>query len=115
MKVHIIPHHLVLSEAWSEFAARKISALGEITRDIDAAQVVLRLDLKTNPEQRFSASVRLVVRGADVFARGTGHDLSTTIDRVVDKLTNRLRTRKGRLRGWHRLGDASPSRIFEAA
>lgn len=115
MKLHIIPHHLTLSEALNSFTTRKISGLGEITRDIDAAHVVLRLDPKTNPEQRFSASVRLVVRGADVFARGMGHDLYPTIDRVVDKLTNRLRARKSRLRSWRPLRDASPFRNFATA
>ena len=115
MKLHITPHHLTLSEALNGFTARKLSALGGITPDIDAAHVVLRLDPKTNPERRFSASVRLVVRGADVFARGTGQDLYTTIDQVVDKLTNGLRARKSRLHSWHRRPDASPLRNFAAA
>lgn len=115
MKLHIIPHHLTLSEALTSFTSRKISGLGEITRDIEAAHVVLRLDPKTNPERRFSASVRLFVRGADVFARSTGHDLYATIDRVVDKLTNGLRARKSRLHSWHRLRDANPLRNFAAA
>jgi ribosomal subunit interface protein len=99
----------------SGFTTRKISALADITRDIDAAHVVLRLDPKTNPERRFSASVRLVVRGADVFARDTGHDLYATIGRVVDKLTNGLRARKGRLHSWHRQRDVSLLRNFAAA
>lgn len=117
MKLNIIPHHLALSEALSGFTARKISALGEITRDIDAApvDVVLRLDPKTNPERRFSASVRLAVRGADVFARGTEHDLHATIERVVDKLMNGLRARKSRLHSGPRLRDASQLRNFAVA
>lgn len=110
MKLHITPHHLTLSGALRGFTARKVSALGRITRDIDAAHVVLRLDRTTRPDRRFSAGVRLVVRGADLFARGKGSDLHATIDRVVDKLTNGLRARKSRLhsRSRHRLRDASP-------
>lgn len=115
MKLHIIPHHLTLSEALDGFTTRKISALDGITPDIEAAHVVLRLDPKTNPERRFSASVRLAVRGTDVFARDTGDDLYATVDRVVAKLRNGLRARKSRLHRWHRQRDASPLRNFTAA
>ena len=102
MKIHITPHHLSLTDALQQFAARKVSALDGISRDIDAAHIVLRDDSKTNPERRFSASVRLMVRGADVFARGAGHDLYATIEKVVQKLTSGLRTRKSRLHDRHR-------------
>jgi len=110
MKLHIISHHLPLSEALSGFTTRKVSALEQIAPNIDAAHVVLRLDSKTNPERRFSASVRLAVRGDDVFARDTGHDIYATINCVVGKLTNGLRARKSRLHSWRRLRAVTSTR-----
>lgn len=114
MILHITPHHLTLTAAVNGFTTRKISRLGDISPDIDAAHVVLRLDPKTNPERRFSTSVRLVVRGADVFACGTGRDLYATVDCVVDKLTSGLRARKSRRQSWPRFRDPSPLHNFAA-
>jgi putative sigma-54 modulation protein len=97
MNIHITLHHLTLTPALRDFTTRKIAGLGEMVPDIVAARVVLRLDPKASPERRFSARVRLAVRGMDIFASDNNGDLYAAIDNLVDKLARGLRKRKTRL------------------
>jgi putative sigma-54 modulation protein len=102
MQIHVTPHHLTLTPSLRQFAADKIAALGDRIAEVFAAHIVLLHEHGHAPGGRFSARVRLAVRGNDVHAHGTDGDLYAAIDQVVDKLARRLRKRKTRRLARHR-------------
>jgi putative sigma-54 modulation protein len=102
MHIHLITHHLTLTEGLHDFAVRKIAGPERLDHQIVGAHVVLRYDSSVALEQSFSVRVRLAVRGLDVFASDVDGDLYAAIDKVVDKLASGLRQRKSRLQSRHR-------------
>lgn len=102
MHIHIITHHLTLTEGLHDFTVRKIAGLDRLVHRIIGAHVVLRYDSSVALDQSFSVRVRLVVRGLDIFASDADGDLYAAVDKVVDKLASGLRQRKSRLQSRHR-------------
>lgn len=103
MHIHIVTHHLTLTESLHDFTVRKIAGLDRLGHEIVGSQIVLRYDSSVVPEQSFSVRVRLAVRGLDIFASDADGDLYAAIDKVIDKLASGLRQRKSRLKNRHRL------------
>ena len=57
------------------------------------ARVTLEHDHTRVPEKQFSCSVRLAVRGPDLFAEDVESDLYAAIDRVIKKIEQQIRKR----------------------
>jgi ribosomal subunit interface protein len=63
---------------------------------IVAARVTLEHDHTRVPERQFSCSMRLDVRGPDLYAKDIESDLYAAIDAVTKKIEQQIRTRHSR-------------------
>src|ERR1043166_187829 len=95
LPIHIIAHHLHLSDSLCRFACKKITALRRFANDALAADVVVRRH--AGAKERFSASARLALPGCDIHARAVASDLYAAIGKLVAKLARLSRKRKTRL------------------
>lgn len=70
------------------------------------ARVTLEHDNTRAPEKQFSCSIRLAVRGPDLFAKDVESDLYAAIDRVTKKIQEQIRRRHGKFKT-HKHKDAA--------
>ena len=93
MKLIIIPHNVTLTEAIEKHVVAKIEKLEHFNSRVVDARVTLEHDRTRVPEKQFSCSVRLAVRGPDLFAEDREEDLYTAIDIVIKKIEQQIRRR----------------------
>ncbi len=94
LPIHVVTHHLHLSDALTQFARKKLTPVKRFAKDALAADVVLRRH--NGAARRFSASARLALPGRDVHGRVVHRDLYAAIGELFIKLARRLRKRKTR-------------------
>src|SRR5262245_42023313 len=75
MKLIIIPHNVTLTEAIEKHVVGKIEKLDHFDKRAIDARVTLEHDHTRAPERQFSCSMRLSVRGPDLFAEDREEDL----------------------------------------
>jgi putative sigma-54 modulation protein len=93
MKLIIIPHSVTLTEAIEKHIESKIEKLDHFDKRAIDARVTLEHDHTRAPERQFSCSVRLNVRGPDLFAEDRESDLYAAIDLVIKKIEQQIRKR----------------------
>ena len=93
MKLIIVPHNVTLTEAIENHIVAKIEKLDHFDQRAIDARVTLEHDHTRAPEKQFSCSVRLTVRGPDLFAEDVESDLYAAIDRVTKKIEQQIRKR----------------------
>ena len=71
----------------------RIDKLEHLDRWAIDARVTLEHDHTRVPERQFKCSMRLGVRGPDLFAEDTESDLYTAIDLVTKKIEQQIRKR----------------------
>ena len=91
MKLIIIPHSVTLTDAIEKHIAAKIQKLEHMDQRIVDARVTLEHDHTRVPERQFSCSIRLGVRGPDLFAEDRESDLYAAIDLVIKKIEQQIR------------------------
>jgi putative sigma-54 modulation protein len=96
MKFILSTHNVTYTEALEEHILDKLSKLEHLDRWTVDARVLLEHDTTKAPEKQFKCSVRLGVRGPDLFAEASESDLYTAIDIVFKKIEQQLRKRHGR-------------------
>lgn len=82
-----------MTEAIEDHVVGKIEKLARLDRRAIDARVTLEHDHKRTPEKQFSCSVRLAVRGPDLFAEDRQSDLYAAIDTVAKKIEQQIRKR----------------------
>jgi putative sigma-54 modulation protein len=95
LPIHIMTHHLSLSDALRRFARKKLSSVRRFANDALAAEIVLRRH--AGAKERFSASARLALPGRDIHGRAVDVNLYVAIGKLVAKLARLSRKRKTRL------------------
>lgn len=98
MKLIIIPHNVTLTEAIENHIVAKIDKLDHMDQRIVDARVILEHDHNKVPERQFSCSIRLAVRGPDLFARDVENDLYAAIDVVAKKIEQQIRKRHSKVK-----------------
>jgi len=93
MKLIIIPHGVTLTEAIEEHIVAKIEKLDHFDKRAIDARVTLEHDHTRIPEKQFSCSMRLAMRGPDLFAEDAENDLYAAIDKVAKKMEQQIRKR----------------------
>jgi len=93
MKLILIPHNVTLTKAIEDHVVARIDKLDHLDQRIVAARVTLEHDHTRVPEKQFCCSMRLDVRGPDLFAKDIESDLYAAIDAVTKKLEQQIRTR----------------------
>ncbi len=93
MKLIISTHNLTMTQAIENHVVRKIEKLARLDRRAIDARVTLEHDHKRTPKKQFICSIRLAVRGPDLFAEDRQSDLYVAIDTVVKKIEQQIRKR----------------------
>jgi len=96
MKLILIPHNVTLTKAIEDHVVARLDKLDHMDQRIVAARVTLDHDHTRVPERQFSCSMRLDVRGPDLYAKDIESDLYAAIDAVTKKIEQQIRTRHSR-------------------
>jgi putative sigma-54 modulation protein len=101
MKLILIPHGVTLTKAIEDHVVSKIEKLDHFDKRAIDARVTLEHDHNRAPERAFSCSVRLSVRGPDLFAEDREADLYAAIDIVTKKIEQQIRKRHSKAKARH--------------
>ncbi len=93
MKFILTTHNLTLTKAIEDHILDKIEKLEHLDRWLIDARVTLVHDKTKALERQFGCSVRLGVRGPDLFAQDSRGDLYAAIDQVFKKIEQQIRKR----------------------
>jgi putative sigma-54 modulation protein len=106
MKLILSTHNVTLTKAIEDFILAKLDKLEHYDRWAIDARVTLEHDHTRVPERQFCCSMRLAVRGPDLFAKDVESDLYAAIDRVTKKIEQQIRKQHGRFKT-HKHKDAA--------
>lgn len=93
MKLILSTHNVTLTKAIEEHILARLDKLDHMDQRVVAARVTLEHDHLRVPEKQFICSMRLGIRGPDLFARDVQSDLYSAIDMVTKKIEQQIRTR----------------------
>jgi ribosomal subunit interface protein len=91
MKLILSTHNLTLTKALEAHVVKCIQKLDHFDPKAIDARVTLEHDHTRVPERQFCCSMRLAVRGPDLFAKDVESDLYAAIDRVTKKIEHQIR------------------------
>ena len=93
MKLIIALHNVTLTKAIEDHILARLDKLEHFDRWAIDARVTLEHDHTRVPAKAFSCSMRLSVRGPDLFAEDREEDLYAAIDLVSKKIEQQIRKR----------------------
>jgi putative sigma-54 modulation protein len=93
MKLILSTHNVTLTKAIEDHVLDKLDKLEHLDRWAVNAQITLENDKTRIPIRQFRCSVRLAVRGPDLFAEDHESDLYSAIDLVFKKIEQQIRKR----------------------
>lgn len=115
MKLILSTHNVTLTKAIEDHVLDKLDKLEHFNRWAVDARVTLEHDHMRVPEKQFCCSVRLSVRGPDLFAEDREEDLYTAIDLVMKKIEQQIRKRHNKHKALkHKVGARSKRSRQEA-
>jgi putative sigma-54 modulation protein len=101
MKLILHTHNVTLTKAIEDHILDKLDRVEHLDQRIVDARVTLEQDHKRVPDKQFSCSIRLSVRGPDLFAEDREEDLYAAIDLVSKKIEQQIRKRHGKVKARH--------------
>jgi len=93
MKLILSTHNVTLTKAIEDHVVARLDKLDHMDQRIVDARVTLEHDHTRVAEKKFSCSMRLGVRGPDLFAKDIESDLYAAIDAVTKKIEQQIRKR----------------------
>lgn len=93
MKFILTTHNVTLTKAIEDHILARIDKLEHYDRWAIDARVSLEHDHTRTPERAFTCSIRLGVRGPDLFAADSDEDLYAAIDKSSKKIEQQIRKR----------------------
>lgn len=93
MKFILTTHNVTLTKAIEDHVLVRIEKLEHFDRWAVDARVNLEHDNTKAPERQFKCSIRLGVRGPDLYAEDYDGDLYAAIDKVTKKIEQQIRKR----------------------
>src|SRR6185436_12614565 len=116
MKLILSTHNVTLTKAIEDHIVAKIEKLDHFDKRAIDARVTLEHDHTRVPEKQFSCSIRLAVRGPDLFAEDRENDLYAAIDLVTKKIEQQVRKRhKKSLERWHKEAARTKQRLKDGS
>lgn len=91
MKFVLTTHNVKLTKAIEDHILSRIEKLEHFDRWAVDARVSLEHDNTRSPEKQFKCSIRLGVRGPDLYAEDAESDLYAAIDLVTKKIEQQIR------------------------
>ena len=101
MKLILIPHSVTLTKAIEDHVVAKLEKVDHMDQRAIDARVILEHDHRRLPAKQFCCSVRLSVRGPDLFAEDRDQDLYAAIDKVMKKIEGQIRKRHSKAKARH--------------
>lgn len=115
MKLILSTHNVTLTKAIEDFVLAKLEKLEHFDRWAVDARITLEHDHSRVPQKQFCCSLRLGVRGPDLFAEDRESDLYAAIERVVKKIEQQIRKRHNKDKASkHKVGSRSKRTRQEA-
>ena len=96
MKFILTTHNVTLTKAIEDHVMVRIDKLEHFDRWAVDARVSLEHDNTKAPERQFKCSIRLGVRGPDLYAEDHDGDLYAAIDKTTKKIEQQIRKRHGK-------------------
>lgn len=93
MKLILSTHNVTLTKAIEDHVIKRLEKLDHFDQRAIDARITLEHDHTHVPEKQFNCSIRLAVRGPDLFAEDRESDLYAAIDRVTKKIEQQIRKR----------------------
>jgi len=93
MNLILSTHNVTLTKAIEDHLISRISKLQHLNRFAVNARVTLEHDHTRAPEKQFCCSIRLSLRGPDLYAEDVESDLYAAIDLVGKKMEQQIRKR----------------------
>jgi putative sigma-54 modulation protein len=93
MKLILSTHNVTLTKAIEDHILDRLDKLDHLDRWAVDARVTLEHDHTRIPEKQFCCSMRLAMRGPDLFAEDAENDLYVAIDKVAKKIEQQIRKR----------------------
>ena len=93
MKLILSTHNVTLTKAIEDHVLARVEKLEHLDHWVVDARVTLEHDHRRLPEKQFCCSMRLSVRGPDLFAEDAEEDLYVAIDKVAKKIEQQIRKR----------------------
>ncbi len=98
MKFILSTHNITLTEAIENHILARIRKLERLYERAVDARVIVEHDHTRGPEKAFKCSIRLGVRGRDLYAEDVEGDLYAAIDLVTKKVETQIRKRRSRVK-----------------
>jgi putative sigma-54 modulation protein len=116
MKLILSTHNVTLTSAIEDHILDKLDKLDHLNKRAINARVTLEHDHTRAPERQFACSIRLSVRGPDLFAEHRDSDLYAAIDIVAKKVEQQIRKRQNKYKARkHKVAARSKRTRQEAA
>jgi len=96
MKLILSTHNVTLTKAIEDHILGRLEKLDHFDSRAMDARVTLEHDHTRVPQKQFGCSIRLGVRGPDLFAEDVENDLYAAIDLVTKKIEQQIRKRHGK-------------------
>jgi len=93
MKLILSTHNVTLTKAIEEHILARLDKLDNLDKWTIDARVTLEHDNTRTPEKQFACSMRLRMRGPDLFAVDQQSDMYAAIDCVTKKIEQQIRKR----------------------
>lgn len=93
MKLILSTHNVTLTKTLEDRVVTRLEKLDHLDGRAIDARVTLEHDHRRMPEKQFSCSIKLAVRGPDLFAEARESDLYAAIDIVTKKIEQQIRKR----------------------
>jgi putative sigma-54 modulation protein len=91
-------HNVTLTKAIEDHIVSRINKLEHLDHRAIDARVTLEHDHTRAPEKQFACSIRLSVRGPDLFAEDHESDLYAAMDLVAKKIEQQIRKRHNKFK-----------------
>jgi putative sigma-54 modulation protein len=93
MKLILSTHNVTLTKTLEDRVVKKLQQLDHLEGRAVDTRVTLEHDHRRMPEKQFSCSMKLAMRGPDLFAEARESDLYAAIDVVAKKIEQQIRKR----------------------
>lgn len=98
MKLILSTHNVTLTKTLEDRVVLRLEKLDHLDGRAIDARVTLEHDHRRMPENQFSCSMKLAMRGPDLFAEAKDSDLYVAIDVVTKKIEQQIRKRHSKIK-----------------